>query len=604
MLNIYPNVVETIHRYVKETWPQKTVSCQPNPLAWRQNRYIQISAANNDNDIVHYEYANGYLELHLEGNYYADPWTMGLYKYLRENLPVESGQFMWHRWYDKTQGRFRYEKRIEDISELWKGLLQMIEIVDPVIAQYMGISNPINIVPNNTSVSADGCQNDNQQVRLCNMKSLKDIFGWNLRIPEYQRIYCWPQKNVELILDDIFQHPERTHAYHLGTIILQKKDGCYDIIDGQQRLVTLGLILLELGKNDISLLQQKFHSSEAQKYVAYNKYLIETYVKRFCNESDKNKWAENILDRISMDALILNDSSLDLAYTFFSTQNARGKALTDYELLKSHHLRFIPEDRVLQQRHLAKRWDELLVLSEREENGDKSLSIVMGIYLYCLRKWTKMQTWYIKEPNRVKNEFESAPMIPDIPPFGEKFEFMDPIQGGTHFFAFVENFIQKYRLFILTRQYNIIWHTISCSGLLKDNFTNESKCEMKRRTHWWYGDVIATFLFAYYLKFGESYLAEALTCITRMVSQLRYEKKRANKQSILERAGEMGIILMINQATSPTFFLAEAKKIILKIPQLEEMHDIRNDYLSFEKKLYAENCKYYSVKYFDKLHIQ
>ena len=85
-------------------------------------------------------------------------------------------------------------------------------------------------------------------------------------------------------------------------------------------------------------------------------------------------------------------------------------------------------------------WDKLLVKSERE-NGDRSVSIILGIYLNCLRKWTRKQYWYIKEPNRVKNEFEAAPTIPEIPPFGERFDFMDPIQGGTHFFAFHKKLI-------------------------------------------------------------------------------------------------------------------------------------------------------------------
>ena len=129
--------------------------------------------------------------------------------------------------------------------------------------------------------------------------------------------------------------------------------------------------------------------------------------------------------------------------------------------------------------------------------------------------------------------------------------------------------------------------------------------EGKRRTHWWYGDVIATFLFAYYVKFGEQYIAEALTCITRIVSQLRYETSKANKQSLLDKAGESGIILMINQATSPTFFLAEARDIIRQIPYLDDKKReyIRADYLEREKCLYDLNNKYYSIENFNELHI-
>jgi hypothetical protein len=231
------------------------------------------------------------------------------------------------------------------------------------------------------------------------------------------------------------------------------------------------------------------------------------------------------------------------------------------------------------------------------------VSIILGIYLYCLRKWNQRKTWYIKEQNRVKNEFEAAPTIPEIPPFGEKFDFMDPIQGGTHFFAFVNSFIQHYNIFTETKQYNILWRTISCSGILNRNVDNQESAELhlaegKKRTHWWYGDVIATFLFAYYLKFGNQYLSEALTCITRIVSQLRYEKSKANKQSIMDRAGELGIIQMICQATSPTFFLAEARDIIKRLPFFEAtLTGIREDYFNKEKALYEENNKHYLVDF-------
>ena len=115
--------------------------------------------------------------------------------------------------------------------------------------------------------------------------TLNDVIALNLRIPKYQRIYCWPQKNVELLLDDIFT--PRKHKYHLGTIILQKKDDDYDIIDGQQRLVTLSLILRGLKVENIKLLNESFDSVEAQKYIGYNRYIIETYLNRFYPDNNK-----------------------------------------------------------------------------------------------------------------------------------------------------------------------------------------------------------------------------------------------------------------------------------------------------------------------------
>lgn len=591
MLYIYPETVESVRKFVNKKWPDKNkeVYCQENESAWHQNRYILITVSPRINfKVVHYEYINGYLELHLEDDYYGNTFNQRLYKYLRDNIDTESGDYLWHNWNGMKQGRLRYEYKIGDLLELADYLTKFISKIDPLIEDFLNTyydgnndtqkeiftvsSIDFNKIEDGASVNINITDGTGSKVVLHTM-SLKDVLSLKLKIPDYQRIYCWPQKNVEQLLDDIFI--PRNHKYHLGTLILQKKGDDYDIIDGQQRTVTLALILRAMCIDNILLLKEKFDSVEAQKYIGYNRYIIEMYLDRhYPNIETRSKEAKKILDIISFDVLVLNDSSLELAYTFFSTQNARGKALTDYELLKSHHLRFIPESHEAQQRHLAKMWDKLLVKSERE-NGDRSVSIILGIYLYCLRKWTRKQYWYIKEPNRVKNEFEAAPTIPEIPPFGERFDFMDPIQGGTHFFAFVNAFIQHYNHFIETKQYHILWETISCSGLIEININgnddNKKLSEGKRRTHWWYGDVIAAFLFAYYMKFGNQYLSEALTCITRIVSQLRYEKSKANKQSIMDKAGEMEIIVMINQATSPTFFLASARDIIKRLPYFDKL---------------------------------
>ena len=621
MLYIYPETVESVRKFVNKKWPDKNkkVYCQENESAWHQNRYILITVSPRINfKAVHYEYINGYLELHLEDEYYGNTFNQRLYKYLRDNIDTESGDYLWHNWYGMRQGRLRYEYKIGDLLELADYLTKFISKIDPLIEDFLNTyydgnnetqknsctvsSVDFNEIEDGTSVNINITEGTERKVVLQTM-SLRDVLSLKLKIPDYQRIYCWPQKNVEQLLDDIFI--QRGHKYHLGTLILQKKGDEYDIIDGQQRTVTLALILRAMDFDNIQLLKESFDSVEAQRYVGYNRYIIETYLNRRYPDSDerRNK-VGNILDTISFDVLVLNDSSLELAYTFFSTQNARGKALTDYELLKSHHLRFIPESHEAQQRHLAKMWDKLLVKSERD-NGDRSVSIILGIYLYCLRKWTRKQYWYINEPNRVKNEFEAAPTIPEIPPFGERFDFMDPIQGGAHFFSFVDTFIQHYNHFIETKQYQILWKTISCSGLLEMEIDSNNKkfSEGKRRTHWWYGDVIAAFLFAYYMKFGNQYLSEAMTCITRIVSQLRYEKSKANKQSIMDKAGEMEIIVMINQATSPTFFLANAWDIINRLPYFDKtLKGIRADYFSREMSLYEKNEKNYLIDRFKELH--
>ena len=75
MLYIYPETVESVRKFVNRKWPNKNkeVYCQENESAWHQNRYILITVSPLINfKVVHYEYINGYLELHLEDEYYGN----------------------------------------------------------------------------------------------------------------------------------------------------------------------------------------------------------------------------------------------------------------------------------------------------------------------------------------------------------------------------------------------------------------------------------------------------------------------------------------------------------------------------------------------------
>src|SRR5690606_11223820 len=65
--------------------------------------------------------------------------------------------------------------------------------------------------------------------------------------PIYQRPYKWSQKNVNQLLEDIILHVKKS-SYRLGTVILHKDIDKnteainYNIVDGQQRTITLVLI--------------------------------------------------------------------------------------------------------------------------------------------------------------------------------------------------------------------------------------------------------------------------------------------------------------------------------------------------------------------------
>jgi len=83
---------------------------------------------------------------------------------------------------------------------------------------------------------------------------IKDLFQKWYRIPEYQRPYVWGTDQIVELLEDIYNasqsNPES--QYFLGSIVLKKnikqetgtntKYEEYDLLDGQQRLITLLLI--------------------------------------------------------------------------------------------------------------------------------------------------------------------------------------------------------------------------------------------------------------------------------------------------------------------------------------------------------------------------
>ena len=405
--------------------------------------------------------------------------------------------------------------------------------------------------------------NENDVI-LEDRKILKDLFENNaLSIPDYQRIYCWEEKHVHKLWNDILEL-KNGKTYHLGIIILHKgKDNKWNIVDGQQRLITLTLILQELGQKTLPLLQAILYTQKARNYVAYNKWLIQNYVSQLTSE-DKRLLVERIYNKLTFSVLKLNENtSLDLAYTFFSNQNSKGVPLSDYNLLKAHHLRFIKQEE--QAKHLADRWDKL-----SSSNNEKLLVVTLGIYLFRLRKWMRKKVWDENAKYRVRDEFKSALTIPELPPFGEKFFFYEKIQGGSHFFAYAEHFVDQFKYFTSTSEWKA----------LENNLNGE--------THWRYKDIIATLLFGYYLKFGESYLTEALFCIERIISRHRYENKRALLYKMLEYAGTTEIVMMIDQATSPTFFLAETLDKIKRRPKIEELSAIQKRYQKCIKSLYRE----------------
>ena len=542
---------------LRSTFPQCTIYAYCPTKSWQTSRYIQIRIKGYDEDI-HYEYRidgawKGWVELHFEKEWeekYASLIDL-LIKHTegRENL-------IWEEW--SWGYRCRHSKEIDTIEDLCLTLSEMKSIFDPVLSESK--DNSPKATARELPSDSSWTPSDNQ-VDLYEMRYAK-VVRRHLTIPNYQRIYCWEERHVKCLLDDVFEHIASAGdtPYRLGTLILHAHDGHYDIIDGQQRLITLALLLSTLGIKT-SLLKEKLTSKQSKAYVAYNKHLIQQYVDRRIPQAGKRtEQAESLLQRIELSILILQNTSIDLAYTFFSHQNSRGVALSDYDLLKAHHLRYIPLGNESQAQHVTEVWNQMIEEGRKEnQNTQPDYVRTLDTYIYRLRKWMRKAECDDRTGNyRIKRAYEAAALIDEIPPFGESFHFNEPIQGGAHFFGYVERHRHKYHAFCQTEEYSSL-HTTMQGGSFQ-----------------WYRDAIESVLFAYFLKFGTDYLSEALMLIMRIVLQHRYEHARAIKASIVRHVGASELVLGIAQATSPTFFLAEARDRVQELiyPNRKDMTPI------------------------------
>ena len=184
--------------------------------------------------------------------------------------------------------------------------------------------------------------------------TLRELAERPLAIPEYQRRYCWGPEQVASLLADIeqqLQPPESAvpqAPLFLGTIILHQEPaditGTKDhLVDGQQRCLTLVLLLHALGMSEPlavkQLLQAEFPDSQSQQNLAANFRQIERYLAT----EPGSKWQiEKLLDKLQF--VVISISSIDQAFAFFDSQNTSGRRLSDFDLLKARHLRAVVSD--------------------------------------------------------------------------------------------------------------------------------------------------------------------------------------------------------------------------------------------------------------------
>ena len=411
------------------------------------------------------------LEFRIQyGNRYQD-----MIQKLKPAFPLRD--FEYRTYY--TNSIWIQRQRITKADELEKDLKKMTIIIK-------------------ANLNPDTGQQDAPPVRICVMTA-EELLKKTIQIPDYQRPYCWKEKNVRDFLVDIDlwkkDKGDSGIPYHLGTIILKEKEenggnATLDIIDGQQRLTTMAIVKFCQMQEQPPLLNSKKNYTKSEKETILR---ARNYI--------KNSKIEIDFTGIVLSVVILRkDQPEDLAYTFFSNSNSTGKRLSDYDLLKNHHLRYISSDRHAER--FSKRWHEL------EKSGCQD--DVLQKMLFRLRKWSNNEIFPFEACNReerdIFNHFKSVNPLRDFPADTlTSFRFNSLLSGGKDFFDFVEHYRRKYHEFMQFEDVKILgrhlsWHSngVICAG-------------------------IRAIAFLFFCKFGDLYLREAIYLLAYRLSELRNE---------------------------------------------------------------------------------
>jgi len=226
-------------------------------------------------------------------------------------------------------------------------------------------------------------------------------------IPNYQRPYSWGKEQAGQLLDDLifsaFQ-PDGAKPYFLGSIVLIKdeRDPAAEVIDGQQRLVTLTILLSVLREilpdrretltrliyergDDIIGTKDRFRVSLRQrdqeffeKYIQRDGQLASLPIHAVLSDSQtrirdnailfKNRLTEELAEVRKYTKLaqyiaqycylvVVETSDQESAYRIFSVLNDRGLPLSITDILKAEVLGAITALR--QQEQYTKKWEDL-----------------------------------------------------------------------------------------------------------------------------------------------------------------------------------------------------------------------------------------------------
>lgn len=157
------------------------------------------------------------------------------------------------------------------------------------------------------------------------MKTLSDIVQARFLIPEYQREYVWDEKNWDALYRVMESYCKEGKTLNLGMIIVNKQnEGALYLVDGQQRLTTLGMFMKCFTNETMSVTRKP--EVDQRIYTSFKKWI----------DGKMGVRSDWMLKYISFSELVINDAPSLYQYEVFTAVNGKGKKLTLEEKVKNH----------------------------------------------------------------------------------------------------------------------------------------------------------------------------------------------------------------------------------------------------------------------------
>lgn len=315
--------------------------------------------------------------------------------------------------------------------------------------------------------------NENNKVKTGKIRLGGLVRIKNITIPDYQRPYVWDNERVKILLEDLDEYLQvdtkqdknKPEKYLLGSLIIYYNDNKneFEIVDGQQRLVSLALILLcleklEKGENaTIEFLKDsKFTHNKSKVHISQNYKYIQSWFssKKGWKIEENEKHKDDIqkyreLLKTKIEFIYVKAPSLDDAFIFFDSANAKGKRLEGYDLIKAFHLRALEDYNPKAQAKDSKSSLTAYFAKEFEKLATDStnLKILFNETLTPARQWLRHNSNKVSYQMDIYGEFcaeipqrfKTQPLIAK-----DSLGILQNFVGGADFFEYLSHFHRLY----------------------------------------------------------------------------------------------------------------------------------------------------------------